>query len=484
MYAVGKNYGDDIKATYDRVYNDTINVDPTSTGYGKNVRSDYKAAADEAYKKTLASGIEDANGNADSYAAANANRQKAAMVSGAHSDILNYYNAISGRASDWAQNRSSALSQNLSQLQGNVDNDRTSRQIDAQNDTERYLQELQYKSENDDRSYDRENTLRDYLTTMINAYGVGVLDYIDDNGNFDRAKLADARTVSQTDYTASPTVSTDRAQSLLRPAEGDTPPFARSRGELALKLDVLSGQKVTVGNREFTVKGASKSNVHLMDENGQTRTVSLVGKELTYGENGFIVRDKGGLTRVFVFSDELVDAVADPVVTSQNDATQVNNESAYEEGSAEKAEQTLEETSSIQPEKAVDDYPYDQKKALVDYAQYRNATIRDYVTGILDGTDKSTKRLYLNRVSDKAAERIKSITGIDPHGFKTALDSHIVQHIENRHGKNGQQDHSMSEIADWERIQYVLDNYDSIDPAGNSSAYTTIKKRPLAELIG
>lgn len=200
VYAVGKNYGEDIKKSYDRVYNDTINVDPTPTGYGKNVLATYQNAANEAYNKTLASGTEDAGGNVDSYAAANANRQKAAMVSGAHDDILNYYNAISGRASDWAQNRSSDLSKNLSQLQGNVDNDRTSRQIDVQSDneryatdTERYLSELGYKSENDDRSYDRETSLRDYLTTLVNAYGAGVLDFIDDNGNFDRAKLAAAR---------------------------------------------------------------------------------------------------------------------------------------------------------------------------------------------------------------------------------------------------------------------------------------------------
>ena len=102
----------------------------------------YGIAADKAYGKTLGGGTEDAGGNVDSYAAANANRQKAAILSKGNEDILNYYNAISGRANEWAGGKAAALSQNLSQLQGNADNDRASRQADEQTDVERYLGEL------------------------------------------------------------------------------------------------------------------------------------------------------------------------------------------------------------------------------------------------------------------------------------------------------------------------------------------------------
>lgn len=142
VYAVGKDYGTDIRSSYDKVYNNNINVNPVKTGYGKSVMAVYGNAADAAYGKTLGGGVEDAGGNADSYAAANANRQKAAILAKGNADILNYYNAISGRANEWAGGKAASLSQNLAQLQGNVDNDRAARQTDDQNDLQAYLGEL------------------------------------------------------------------------------------------------------------------------------------------------------------------------------------------------------------------------------------------------------------------------------------------------------------------------------------------------------
>ena len=142
VYAVGKEYGSDIRGSYDKVYDNNINVNPVETGYGKSVMAAYGNAADAAYGKTLGGGVEDAGGNADSYAAANANRQKAAILAKGNADILNYYNAISGRANEWAGGKAASLSQNLAQLQGNVDNDRAARQTDNQNDLQAYLGEL------------------------------------------------------------------------------------------------------------------------------------------------------------------------------------------------------------------------------------------------------------------------------------------------------------------------------------------------------
>lgn len=142
VYKTGKDYGTDIQKSYDKVYDNNINVNPVETDYGKSVMRNYGIAADKAYGKTLGGNTEDAGGNVDSYAAANANRQKAAILSKGNEDILNYYNAITGRANEWAGGKAAALSQNLSQLQGNADNDRASRQTDEQTDVQRYLGEL------------------------------------------------------------------------------------------------------------------------------------------------------------------------------------------------------------------------------------------------------------------------------------------------------------------------------------------------------
>ena len=124
FYGVGVGTMDDISKTFDKVYDNNINVDPTSTGYGKNILSGYGIAADEAYKGTLGGNAEDNGGNVDSFAAANANRQKAAVLSQGYGDVLGYYNAIAGQANQHAVNKGNTVGAYLAQLQGNIDSDR------------------------------------------------------------------------------------------------------------------------------------------------------------------------------------------------------------------------------------------------------------------------------------------------------------------------------------------------------------------------
>lgn len=113
-----------LNADFDKVYDNNINVDPTSTGYGKNILTGYGIAADEAYKGTLGGNAADNGGNVDSFAAANANRQKAAVLSQGYGDVLGYYNTIAGQANQWATNKGNTVGAYLAQLQGNVDADR------------------------------------------------------------------------------------------------------------------------------------------------------------------------------------------------------------------------------------------------------------------------------------------------------------------------------------------------------------------------
>lgn len=124
LYGVGVGTMDDISKTFDKVYDNNINVDPTSMGYGKNILSGYGIAADEAYKGTLGGNAEDNGGNVDSFAAANANRQKAAVLSQGYGDVLGYYNAIAGQANQHAVNKGNTVGAYLAQLQGNIDSDR------------------------------------------------------------------------------------------------------------------------------------------------------------------------------------------------------------------------------------------------------------------------------------------------------------------------------------------------------------------------
>lgn len=122
-YATGKGYGRDLIDASDRVYRDLINVNPMQTGYGRDVMRDYGAAADGMYDATLGAGIEAAGGNADSYGAAQANRNKAAVVQQGHSDVRGFYDSLTGAGNRWFEGRANALNGNLAGLQANVNAD-------------------------------------------------------------------------------------------------------------------------------------------------------------------------------------------------------------------------------------------------------------------------------------------------------------------------------------------------------------------------
>ena len=66
-------------------------------------------------------------------------------------------------------------------------------------------------------------------------------------------------------------------------------------------------------------------------------------------------------------------------------------------------------------------------------------------------------------VAPKLAADIKEATGIDASGFQNSIKGNAVEHILKRHGENGQHDHSMANLADLGRIQYVLEHYDTLE---------------------
>lgn len=85
--------------------------------------------------------------------------------------------------------------------------------------------------------------------------------------------------------------------------------------------------------------------------------------------------------------------------------------------------------------------------------------------------DQKAGKYTLNKVSERAADDIRNLTGQDVDGFKTTLDARQAWHINNDHGVNGKADHSMANDTDVARMQYVLDNYDDVTYGGTTDAY-------------
>ena len=84
--------------------------------------------------------------------------------------------------------------------------------------------------------------------------------------------------------------------------------------------------------------------------------------------------------------------------------------------------------------------------------------------GLKNADYKKRARVRLDAVSERAVSDLKSTVGVDATGYRHSIDGSALQHIEKRHGKNGEADHSMANENDIARISYVLDNYDEVRP--------------------
>ena len=111
----------------------------------------------------------------------------------------------------------------------------------------------------------------------------------------------------------------------------------------------------------------------------------------------------------------------------------------------------------------------DKEKELIE--AYKNATdtdVKDFVEDVLAGREK-LNYVTVAFLPDRAAEKSKELTGKQITGNRVVLDISGVRHIENRHGKNGKQDHSMSNPEDIARMGYVIMNFDDITYNGQTS---------------
>lgn len=113
----------------------------------------------------------------------------------------------------------------------------------------------------------------------------------------------------------------------------------------------------------------------------------------------------------------------------------------------------------------------EEQEIIEAYQNSVDDNLVEYVQTIKDNPGQKMPHYQLNDVTERAAGDIQQITGIDVRGNKTELDQRAIEHIFKRHGEKGKADHSMRDVNDIARIQYVIDNYDSIENGGSTSAY-------------
>ena len=119
------------------------------------------------------------------------------------------------------------------------------------------------------------------------------------------------------------------------------------------------------------------------------------------------------------------------------------------------------ENSQMSLKKDIETIKQEYKKAV-------NPKIVDFVERVRNLKDKNVAgkiKIELSSVNEREVQDIKKLTGIDTSEYKRDMDGNTVIHVENRHGENGAADHSMSDVNDLARIEYVLENYDNIESA-------------------
>lgn len=100
-------------------------------------------------------------------------------------------------------------------------------------------------------------------------------------------------------------------------------------------------------------------------------------------------------------------------------------------------------------------------------ADYKAAADENVISGIerarslqdINYRNKFTVTLA-ETVGDRVVNLVKNATGLDVTGFKNQIKGNSIAHIDKRHGVNGTADHSMANIEDFGRINYVVENAD------------------------
>lgn len=156
----------------------------------------------------------------------------------------------------------------------------------------------------------------------------------------------------------------------------------------------------------------------------------------------------------------------------------------------ERAQEMLDSANTGVTYKPAGEYSADEIRNIQGYLQSVDKNMVELCEEYRANKNGKFKRYTISPVTDVEASDISALTGTDLSGYVHAIDKNGFNHIEKRHGVNGEQDKSMSNASDVARIGYVLANYDSVELAlkedGTPDAvygYLDAQMRPAKKLV-
>lgn len=117
-------------------------------------------------------------------------------------------------------------------------------------------------------------------------------------------------------------------------------------------------------------------------------------------------------------------------------------------------------------------YTTEQLRTIYEYQNSVDNELLSFINKIRNLKNKNVAdkiNQTISPVSERSAQDIKELTGIDVRGFNHNFNGGRVNHIISGHGSSGTTDSSMADVNDLARIGYVLNNYDTIELATNNS---------------
>ena len=153
-------------------------------------------------------------------------------------------------------------------------------------------------------------------------------------------------------------------------------------------------------------------------------------------------------------------AEAAEIATEAKKKYSVKDEARKLYAEADKKETGADGTTSsfVKPENVSDEY----KQVYKEFTDSVDEELRQGVLNLREGKPAGFKQKDLGVVKDSEVDEISKLLGRDVHGYKRTIEADRLLHIDDRHGINGKENHTMMNANDIARAQYVMDNYDSI----------------------
>ncbi len=226
-----------------------------------------------------------------------------------------------------------------------------------------------------------------------------------------------------------------------------------------------------------TIEGRGSSYIGSMESIDTAKAVMhMVQGKATEVDNALLQRSDGATTLLTAIEgnekawSKVKEAAGRELAPQSED---IDNGTRYKY--AEDVERGAKE-SGIGIEKPVEEYPYDTKKVIKDYIVSTNENLLEKAKKFRTDKNAEFERINLSQVSSKEVADIKRLTGADVSGYRHAINSTSLIHIENRHGQNGKHDTTMANLEDVARVEYVLENYDSVEVLKNEKGEAVYSK--------